>query len=118
MSPCSCSCFLGPVVQPWYLSWGLVLLAPVATGKVRSLLITLSIGSAFLGLPGGQELVHDLLSSNPLDVAGALVILLAILTVPLTSSDHAGRGRRQDPDADGERPPSDAPALGLDYAGA
>jgi len=107
---------LGPVVQPWYLSWGLVLLAPVATGKVRSLLITLSIGSAFLGLPGGQELVHDLLSSNPLDVAGALVVLLAILTVPLTSSDHAG-GRRRDPEAEGERPPSDAPTRGLDYAG-
>jgi alpha-1,6-mannosyltransferase len=26
---------LGPVVQPWYLSWGLVLLAPVATGQAQ-----------------------------------------------------------------------------------
>ena len=109
---------LGPVVQPWYLSWGLVLLAPVATGKVRSLIITLSIGSAFLGLPGGQELVHDLLSSNPLAVAGALLVLLAILTVPLTSSERrlsVGDGRR--PDADEDGPPGGDPALGLDYAG-
>ena len=26
---------LGPVVQPWYLSWGLILLAPVALGRLR-----------------------------------------------------------------------------------
>ena len=32
---------LGPVVQPWYLSWGLVVLAPVATGKVRTLIVGL-----------------------------------------------------------------------------
>ena len=31
----------GPVVQPWYLSWGLVVLAPVATGKVRTLIVGL-----------------------------------------------------------------------------
>jgi len=90
---------LGPVVQPWYLSWGLVLLAPVATGKVRSLIVALSVASAFLGLPGGRQLVNDLLHSNPLAVAAALLVLLAILTVPLTAERHrrAGLGR---PDQD------------------
>ncbi|HYA69338.1 MAG TPA: polyprenol phosphomannose-dependent alpha 1,6 mannosyltransferase MptB [Acidimicrobiales bacterium] len=109
---------LGPVVQPWYLSWGLVLLAPVATGKVRSLIITLSIGSAFLGLPGGHELVHDLLSSNPLAVAAALVVLLAILTVPLTSSER--RTNIDDawhPDA-ADGPSGGEPSFGFDHAGA
>jgi alpha-1,6-mannosyltransferase len=75
---------LGPVVQPWYLSWGLVLLAPVATGRVRSLIIGLSIGSAFIGLPGGQKLVGLLLHADPLQVAVALLVCLGILTVPLT----------------------------------
>ena len=79
---------LGPVIQPWYLSWGLVLLAPVATGKVRSLIVSLSVATAFLGLPGGRQLVNDLLHSNPLAVAAALLVLLAILTVPLTSERH------------------------------
>jgi alpha-1,6-mannosyltransferase len=79
---------LGPVVQPWYLSWGLVLLAPVATGRVRSLILSLSIASAFLGLPGGRQLIDDLLHSNPVAVAGALLVLLAILTVPLTSRER------------------------------
>jgi alpha-1,6-mannosyltransferase len=75
---------LGPVVQPWYLSWGLILLAPVATGKVRSLLITLSIASAFIGLPGGRNLAYDLLHTDPLTVAAALLACLFVLTVPLT----------------------------------
>jgi hypothetical protein len=75
---------LGPVVQPWYLSWGLVLLAPVATGKVRSLIIGLSIASAFIGLPGGSKLVGLLLHADPLQVAVALLVCLGIFTVPLT----------------------------------
>ena len=75
---------LGPVVQPWYLSWGLVLLAPVATGRIRSLIIGLSVGSAFIGLPGGHTLVIDLLHADPLQVAVALLVCLGILTVPLT----------------------------------
>jgi len=75
---------LGPVVQPWYLSWGLVILAPVATGRIRSLIIGLSIASAFIGLPGGHALVTDLLGADPLQVAVALLVCLGILTVPLT----------------------------------
>ena len=46
---------LGPVVQPWYLSWGLILLAPVALGQLRSLIIGLSMVTAFLELPGGTR---------------------------------------------------------------
>jgi alpha-1,6-mannosyltransferase len=75
---------LGPVVQPWYLSWGLVLLAPVATGRMRSLIIGLSVASAFIGLPGGHTLVADLLGADPLQEAVALLVCLGIFTVPLT----------------------------------
>lgn len=75
---------LGPVVQPWYLAWGLILLAPVASGRIRSLIIGLSISSAFIGLPGGARLVTDLLHADPLQVAVALLVCLGILTVPLT----------------------------------
>ena len=28
---------LGPVVQPWYLTWGIILMAPVVTGRLRGL---------------------------------------------------------------------------------
>ena len=111
---------LGPVVQPWYLSWGLVLLAPVATGRVRTLIVGASVASAFIGLPGGRQLVVDLLHANPLTVAVSLLACLAVLTVPLTPFDREQllpRWRRRsggpDPGMTGGEP-----APELDLAGA
>ena len=80
---------LGPVVQPWYLSWALVLLAPVATGWMRRVLVVLSVAAVFMstdpvgGQPGGQQLLHYFLYSDPLLVAAALLVLLAIFLAPL-----------------------------------
>jgi alpha-1,6-mannosyltransferase len=107
---------LGPVVQPWYLSWGLVLLAPVAVGRIRSLIIGLSVGSAFIGLPGGSQLATDLLHADPLQVAVALLVCLGILTVPLTPL------QRQRLLVHWRRRPRSGPPLGdaaaeLDYLG-
>jgi hypothetical protein len=82
---------LGPVVQPWYLAWAMVLLAPVATGKVRSLLLVLPLMAALIGLPGGFQLLNEMVSlvhTNPLAVAVALLAMLVILTVPLTPWDR------------------------------
>ncbi len=108
---------LGPVVQPWYLSWGLVLLAPVATGRVRTLIIVSSIASAFIGLPAGRQLASDLFSADPLTVALALLGCLAVLTVPLTSGARgrlAPPWRRRGRGRDGQL---DEPTPALDYAG-
>jgi alpha-1,6-mannosyltransferase len=74
---------LGPVVQPWYLVWGLLLLAPVAIGRWRTLIIAVSVLSPFIGLPGGRTLLDQLIHSDPLSVALALVVLLGVLLVPL-----------------------------------
>jgi len=74
---------LGPVVQPWYLTWGLLLLAPVAIGRWRTLIIAVSVLSPFIGLPGGRTLLDQLIHSDPLSVAWALIVLLGVLLVPL-----------------------------------
>jgi alpha-1,6-mannosyltransferase len=74
---------LGPVVQPWYLTWGVILLAPVAVGRLRTVLIALSIASPFIGLPGGRTLLDELIHANPLAVAAALLALLAVLLAPI-----------------------------------
>jgi len=79
---------LGPVVQPWYLSWGLILLAPVALGPLRSLVIGLSMVTAFIELPGGTQLVTTLFHGDPLLIVLTLLWLLIVLTVPLSSWDR------------------------------
>jgi alpha-1,6-mannosyltransferase len=74
---------LGPVVQPWYLSWGFVVLAPIASQRLRPWLAGLSMATAFIGLPGGRQLLGEL-PAHPASMAIALLALLFILTVPLT----------------------------------
>ena len=74
---------LGPVVQPWYLVWGLVLLAPVYVGREHFWFLLLSIGAPFLGLPGGRQLLNGLIHANPLAMVGALAILASMLMFSL-----------------------------------
>lgn len=69
---------LGPVVQPWYLVWGLVLLAPLVEGRARSSLVLASAVMSFLGLPGGRMLLSHLARDGPLMVLAALAVLAAV----------------------------------------
>ncbi len=79
---------LGPVDQPWYLTWGLVALAPVARGRLRSGLIGLSMFSAFLSLPGAAQLIGSLVHGDPLSIVLTLLWLLVVLTVPLSTIER------------------------------
>jgi 4-amino-4-deoxy-L-arabinose transferase-like glycosyltransferase len=74
---------LGPVVQPWYLAWGLILLAASYEGREHFWLLALSITGPFVGLPGGRQLLTGLAHSNPLLIAGALIIIGGLLLVPM-----------------------------------
>jgi alpha-1,6-mannosyltransferase len=44
---------LGPVIQPWYLLWGMVPLAAAGPGRLRPLLVWVSTGLSLLVLPNG-----------------------------------------------------------------
>ncbi len=98
---------LGPVVQPWYLSWGLILLAPVALGRLRLLIIVLSMVTAFIELPGGAQLLHSLIHGDPLLIVLTLLWILVVLTVPLAAWDR----RDGTPFGSGRLPPEPAPAI-------
>jgi hypothetical protein len=74
---------LAPVVQPWYLTWGIVMLAPIAAGRLRSAVIALSVASPFIGLPGGRTLLDQLIHANPLAIALVLLVLVGVLLAPL-----------------------------------
>ncbi len=74
---------LGPVVQPWYLAWGLVLLAASYVGREHFWLLALSITGPFIGIPGGRELLAGLVHSNPLLIAVAVALLGGVLLLPM-----------------------------------
>ncbi len=74
---------LGPVVQPWYLTWGIIVLAPIAAGRLRTVLVVMSVGVPFIGLTGGRTLLNELLRANPLAVLAAVAVLVAVLVAPL-----------------------------------
>ncbi len=74
---------LGPVVQPWYLVWGLLLMATVYEGREHFWFLLLSITSPFLGLPGGRALLGGLVHANLALMGGLLAILAAMLLVPM-----------------------------------
>jgi hypothetical protein len=76
---------LGPVVQPWYLAWGLILLAASYQGREHFWLLALSITGPFIGIPGGRQLLSGLVHSNPLLIAVAVAIMGGVLLMPMGS---------------------------------
>jgi hypothetical protein len=74
---------LGPVVQPWYLTWGIVLLAASYQRREHFWLLLLSITGPFIGLPGGRELLAGLVHSNLLLIALAIALLGGVLLIPM-----------------------------------
>ncbi len=87
---------LGPVVQPWYLTWGIILMAPVISGRLRSLALGLSIVAPFIGLTGGASLLKQLLATNPFSMVVAVFVLWAVVMLPLgrwTTSWRLDRAR-------------------------
>ncbi|HXY42616.1 MAG TPA: polyprenol phosphomannose-dependent alpha 1,6 mannosyltransferase MptB [Acidimicrobiales bacterium] len=68
---------LGPVIQPWYFVWGVVLLAPIAEGRLRAVLVVLSAVMSYLGLPGGVKLL-DYIGGHPLALLVAVAVLLTV----------------------------------------
>jgi alpha-1,6-mannosyltransferase len=74
---------LGPVVQPWYLTWGILLMAPVLTGRVRTFALGISMVAPFIGLTGGASLLNQLVHTNPMDMVIAVAVLWGVVMVPL-----------------------------------
>ncbi|HET6794304.1 MAG TPA: polyprenol phosphomannose-dependent alpha 1,6 mannosyltransferase MptB, partial [Acidimicrobiales bacterium] len=74
---------LGPVIQPWYLGWPIMLLAPVAGGRLRRLLVATTVAGAFIGFPGGWLLLDELARSSVWAVALSVAVLVSIPGPPV-----------------------------------
>lgn len=87
---------LGPVVQPWYLTWGIILAAPVVAGRWLYAVLGLSMVAPFIGLTGGTDLLNELLHTDPASMVLAVMVLWAVAIVPLgnwTTSWRLDRSR-------------------------
>jgi hypothetical protein len=76
---------LGPIVQPWYVLWGLVPLAAAGPGGLRPLLVWISAGLSLLVLPGGG-------GATDLVTLGFLATVVAVAVV--SARQGARRGGR------------------------
>jgi alpha-1,6-mannosyltransferase len=87
---------LGPVVQPWYLTWGIIIVAPVVTGRMLYAVLGLSAIVPFIGLTGGTDLLNQLVHTDPLSMVLAVMVLWAVAIFPLgnwTTSWRIDRSR-------------------------
>ncbi len=68
---------LAPVVEAWYVAWGLILLAPVAAGRLRTALVALTVGVTLFETQGGKPLLDGLHHSS----TAALLLSVVVLTI-------------------------------------
>jgi hypothetical protein len=87
---------LGPVLLPYYLTWGVIVLASVAAGRYLALLIVTSLAGALLMLPQSADILSRLGSAG---AALCVAVALAIASIPIDPLRRFGWGgcRRQSP---------------------
>ena len=73
--------FLHPTTQPWYLTWGIMLLAASSAGERNRSFVTGCAIAAFVVLPVGPQLGWLLLEDTGLGSVVLAVVLLVALTV-------------------------------------
>jgi hypothetical protein len=74
---------LGPIVWAWYVTWGVVVLAPAAAGRLRTALIVISTFWAFAGVTSVHSVYMRLLHTFVLTDLLLLAALLALALMPL-----------------------------------
>ena len=87
---------LGPIVWSWYVTWGVVVLAPVALGRLRTALIVISTFWAFVGMTAVHGIYLRLLHTFVLTDLLLIAMLLATAIMPL-GQFSTGRGRARLP---------------------
>lgn len=87
---------LGPIVWSWYVTWGVVVLAPVALGRLRTALIVISTFWAFVGMTAVHGIYLRLLHTFVLTDLLLIAMLLATAIMPL-GQFSTGRSRARLP---------------------
>jgi hypothetical protein len=83
---------LGPILWAWYVTWGFVLLAAVAVGRLQRVVIVLAIVETFLGVSSLKGMAETLWASGVVLDLLLVVGIVAVIAVPLSHrSDGAPR---------------------------
>ncbi|HEX3946538.1 MAG TPA: polyprenol phosphomannose-dependent alpha 1,6 mannosyltransferase MptB, partial [Acidimicrobiales bacterium] len=72
---------LSPILWAWYASWGLVILAPVAVGRVRRAVIAITVVEALVGVSAVSGMVKSVAGAGVLNDALLLFGLAAAVLV-------------------------------------
>ncbi len=74
---------LGPIVWAWYVTWGVIVVAPAAVGRLRSAVIVISTFWAFAGMTSVHDIYMRLLHTFVLTDLLLVAMLLAVAITPL-----------------------------------
>jgi alpha-1,6-mannosyltransferase len=74
---------LGPIVWAWYVTWGIVVSAPAAAGRLRTALIIISTFWAFAGVTSLHNVYMSIIHTFVLSDLLLLTTLLAVAIAPL-----------------------------------
>jgi len=74
---------LGPIVQPWYLLWGVAVLATTAGARTSAAIALLSVSVSLLGVVGLGELSSQFFSLPLLYQLLSVLVLAAAVVAPI-----------------------------------
>jgi type IV secretory pathway VirB2 component (pilin) len=78
---------LSPVLWAWYLVWGVLLLAPIARGRLRRALVAVICAGTLLGAASVKGVANSLASAPPVETAllvAALAVLVGLVAVSVS----------------------------------
>jgi hypothetical protein len=88
---------LGPIVWAWYVTWGVVVVAPAAVGRLRTAVIVISTFWAFAGVTSVHNIYMRMIHTFFVQDLLLVAMLLAVAIMPLALVTSGARGRARLP---------------------
>ena len=79
---------LGPTLQPWYLVWGIAILAVTDSARITSVIVVLTVAVSFLGVVGLGLFTSELASLGP-PLLFLLILVIAASSIAPMKVTHA-----------------------------
>jgi alpha-1,6-mannosyltransferase len=83
---------LSPILWAWYVTWGILVLAPTASGRLRTAMITIATIETFVGLSSVRNMI---LGIGHAGVLQDIVLVAALVAVAIVPFNQMRRSRRK-----------------------